>query len=336
SDDQTGYLGVESLALDPNAPNKVYMLVGISYFNNGRTAILRSNDYGESFDIIETTNQFRAHGNGMGRQSGEKLQVDPHSGEILYLGTRANGLFKSTDSGSTWARLTSLPITTTPNENGISFVLLDPSSSAGGVTQRLIVGVSRFQSDGDNLYISQDAGQTFTAISGAPTANMPHRAVLTNDGHVYITYANGAGPHGHWQESLNQPMEQGALWKYNLGTGVWTNVTPSGFTRAFGGISVDPNNPQRLVASSINTYMQQYGNAWGDRIFLSTDAGANWTDVVARGFSLDNKGISWINGHAIHWAGSIEFNPFNTQEVWVTSGNGIFRNSAIDTSNTWS
>src|SRR5690606_9216234 len=99
---------------------------------------------------------------------------------------------------------------------------------------------------------------------------------------------------------------------------------------------VDPNNPQRLVASSINTYMQQYGNAWGDRIFLSTDAGANWTDVVARGFSLDNKGISWINGHAIHWAGSIEFNPFNTQEVWVTSGNGIFRNSAIDTSNTWS
>src|SRR5690606_7851651 len=90
SDDQTGYLGVESLALDPNAPNKVDMLVGISYFINGRTAILRSNDYGESFDIIETTNQFRAHGKGMGRQSGENLHVDPHSGEILYLGTRAN------------------------------------------------------------------------------------------------------------------------------------------------------------------------------------------------------------------------------------------------------
>ena len=32
SDDEVGYLGVESLAIDPQSPNKVYMLVGISYF----------------------------------------------------------------------------------------------------------------------------------------------------------------------------------------------------------------------------------------------------------------------------------------------------------------
>ena len=92
----------ESLALDPNNSGRLYMLVGIEYFNNGRTAILRSNDYGNTFTITEVTNQFKAHGNGMGRQTGEKLVVDPNNSNILYCGTRWNGLFKSTDAGATW------------------------------------------------------------------------------------------------------------------------------------------------------------------------------------------------------------------------------------------
>ena len=46
--DQTGYLGVESLASDPQTPANVYLLAGISYFNGGRTAILR---YGGVFTL---------------------------------------------------------------------------------------------------------------------------------------------------------------------------------------------------------------------------------------------------------------------------------------------
>lgn len=37
SDEQTGFLGVESIALDPHEPSRVYLLVGISYFQQGRT-----------------------------------------------------------------------------------------------------------------------------------------------------------------------------------------------------------------------------------------------------------------------------------------------------------
>src|SRR5687768_6415154 len=48
SDDEVGFLGVESLAIDPQSPNRVYMLAGISYFNNGKTAVLRSTDYGNT------------------------------------------------------------------------------------------------------------------------------------------------------------------------------------------------------------------------------------------------------------------------------------------------
>lgn len=330
SDNEAGFLGVESLAIDPQKPNRVYILVGISYFNNGRTAILRSDDYGNNFTVTDVTSQFKAHGNGMGRQAGEKLVVDPNNSNILYCGTRWNGLFRSTDAGATWSRLSALDVTTTPNENGISFVVLDGSSVAGGATQRIIVGVSR--SGSTNLYRSDNGGQSFFAVSGATTSFMPHRAVLAGNGNLYLTYANGAGPSGHW--SLPEPMDNGQIWKYNISTGAWTNITPSGFNRAFGGISVDPNNPNRMVASTINTYMNQNG-AWGDRMFLSTNGGSSWVDVVDRGFTLDPDGITWVSGHAIHWAGSIEFDPFNTERVWVTSGNGVFRNDNISSSGTW-
>ncbi len=326
SADELGLLGIESLAIDESSPNKVYLLAGTSYFNNGRTAILRSDDYGATFEIVDVSAQFKAHGNGMGRQSGERLQVDPNNGEVLYSGSRWTGLFKSLDAGKTWARLDSLNVTTTPNQNGVNLVVLDPSSASNGATQTLFVGVSRY---GENLYRSDDAGASFTPIAGAPTDLMPHRGALASDGNLYLTYADGPGPHGLSDTSLKQPMDHGQVWKYNTATGDWTNVTPANMTRAFGGISVDPSNPQRLVLSTINAWMAQ-GDGWGDQIYQSDDGGAKWTNVVARGFAVDPDGVTWILGKSIHWAGSIEFDPFNTKRAWVVSGNGIFRTDDID------
>ncbi|AHM63515.1 xyloglucanase [Flammeovirgaceae bacterium 311] len=325
SADETGYLGVESLAIDENNPGRIYMLVGISYFNGGKTAVLRSDDYGKTFSLTNVSSQFKAHGNGMGRQTGEKLVVDPNNSNILFTGTRWNGLFKSTDAGVSWSKVNSLDVNTTPNENGISFVLIDPASGTdGNASQTIYVGVSR---TGNNLYKSTDGGATFSAVSGAPATYMPHRAKLATDGTLYITYGNGAGPHGHW--ALPEPMDKGQIWKFNTQASTWSNITPSGISRAFGGISIDPENANRLVASTINSYMQQDG-AWGDRIFLSTNGGSSWTDIIGRGFEMDPNSITWVEGHSIHWAGSLEFDPFDTKKVWVTSGNGIFMTENIE------
>ncbi|MDQ8202187.1 hypothetical protein [Pelagicoccus sp. SDUM812003] len=326
SAEELGLLGIESLAIDESSPNKLYLLAGTSYFNNGRTAILRSDDYGATFEIVDVSAQFKVHGNGMGRQSGERLQVDPNNGDVLYSGSRWTGLFKSLDAGKTWARLDALDVTTTPNQNGVHLVVIDPSSAANGASQTLFVGVSRF---GENLYRSDDAGASFSPIAGAPTDLMPHRAALASDGNLYLAYADGPGPHGHSNASLNQPMESGQVWKYDTATGAWTNVTPANMTRAFGGITVDPADPQRLLLSTINAWMAQ-GSGWGDQIFVSDDGGASWTNVISRGFEVDPDGVTWILGKSIHWAGSIEFDPFDSKRAWVVSGNGIFRADDID------
>ncbi|CAN7360736.1 cellulose binding domain-containing protein [Pseudoduganella sp. LjRoot289] len=330
-EERTGFMGVESVAVDPKNAANVYLMVGTQYFNGGKSAILRSRDYGKTFDIVETTPQFKAHGNGMGRGNGERLQVDPGDSNVLYAGTRRDGLFKSTDAGSTWNRVASLPVSSTPNDNGIGVVLLDPTSVDGGSAQRIFVGVSRLDSVGPNFYFSYDGGETFEPVEGGPTGLMPQRAVMSPEGKLYITYANGGGPHPTELEAMNQ----GQVWEYDAAGGNWTNITPAGMNGPFGGISMDPADPLHLVASTTNVWQPQ-GGGWGDQIYTSRDAGRTWSNVMARPFAIDPKGANWITSSSIHWASDVQFDPFDTKTAWVVSGNGVFRTTNIDApATTW-
>jgi xyloglucan-specific exo-beta-1,4-glucanase len=334
SEDEVGLLGVESLALDPREPSRVYMLAGINYFNAGKTALLASDDYGQTFRVTEVTTQFTAHGNGMGRQSGERLAVDPNDGNVLLTGTREDGLFSSRDRGLSWSAVTALEVGATPNGNGIAFVLFDPASGEpGSPTPHLYVGVSR--AGETNLYESTDGGGTFAPVAGQPTTYAPQRAALGAGGLLLVSYANGAGPF----PSEVDPMDRGELWKLELSSGTWTEITPlrAEQNRGFGGISVDASDPNRLLATTINTYQQQPWG-YGDRIFLSTDAGATWVDLIGSGrVTMAAGGRPWIEQNAIHWAGSVEIDPFDPERAFVTSGNGIFMTRDLSAlGSTWS
>jgi len=101
-------MGVESIALDPSDANRVYLACG-TYTNaiapDG--AILRSSDRGRTFE--RTNVPFKLGGNEDGRGNGERMTVDPNDGRILYLGTRQNGLWRSTDGAVTWGKVDSFP-----------------------------------------------------------------------------------------------------------------------------------------------------------------------------------------------------------------------------------
>ena len=142
-----------------------------------------------------------------------------------------------------------------------------------------------------------------------------------------MTYANGAGPHG----AERRADESGANLEVRSRYGrVDITSRLPGSLRPFGGISVDPITPVAWSPRPINTWLAQ-GEAYGDHFFLSTDGGASWTDVTARGFQLDSNGVTWMDkSQSIHWAGSIEFDPFNGKRVSVTSGNGLFTTEDID------
>ncbi len=322
---ESGFYGVESLALDPQNPNNIYMLCGTSYINGGRSAILKSTDKGNTFTYTDVTSQFKAHGNGSGRGNGERLVVDPNNSNVLFVGTRANGLWKSTDAGVTWNQIWT-GVTSTPNGNGICFVLFDPSSNVvNGVTQTMYIGVSR--TGGATLYKSTNGGTSFSDIS--PTTDfMPHRAALQGTT-MYVTYSDHQGP-----QSTNG---DGKVYKLNTSTGVWTNVTPvHNKDYCYGGVSIDPTNVNRVLVSTSGIYWNnQFGTGWADFIFLSTDGGSSWTLKIGPNSTYDANGMEWSREKvAINWMDCIEFDQDNLNKVRVIGGGGVYTCSDITATNT--
>ena len=103
---QGNYLGGESIAPDPTDANIVYAAAGM-YLGSGNGVILRSTDQGSTWTVNDIP--VAMGGNANGRGMGERLAVDPNNNAILLFGTRQNGLYKSTDSGTTWAAGDLLP-----------------------------------------------------------------------------------------------------------------------------------------------------------------------------------------------------------------------------------
>lgn len=322
--DDQGLYGVEAIAVDPQKPEMLYALTGTSYFSGGKTAILISKDYGETFQVVDVTSKFKAHGNGEGRQMGERLAVDPKNSNVIYCGTRSDGLFKSTDGGLTWNKV-NFPVTTTSTGVGIIFVQFDEASSvSSGVTQKIYVGTAQ---TGNSIYVSTNGGNSWSAVSGQPTQYIPHRCAM-KDGVLYVTYANGVGP--------NINSAGGYVYKYN---GSWTNISPSNNTSDFnyGGISIVGN---RIVVSSVGCYKMQSWDGlcdwqtatWGDEIFISDNLGSTWTSMFSNcKVELDANSVPWVKDHAMHWTGCATLDPFNANRAFFISGNGLFMSDNINT-----
>ncbi|RPB14592.1 glycoside hydrolase family 74 protein [Morchella conica CCBAS932] len=290
---------VDGLATDPVDTSRVYLLTG-AYTNSwdpNNGAILASNDYGATFTT--STLPFKVGGNMPGRGMGERLAVDPNNGSILFMGARSgNGLYKSTDYGSTWTKVTSFPNpgtfipdpTDTDGLNGdiigISFVTFDSTSgSLGTATPRIFVGVA--EKDSESVFVSNDGGSTWTAVAGQPTGYLPHKGVLSPKENVlYLTYTDGAGPYDG---------TAGYVYKYNISAESWTNISPENSTFGYGGIDIDLQKPGTVMVAALNEW-------WPDaNMWRSTDSGATWSPiwdwsypVLNRYFGYDISSAPWL------------------------------------------
>jgi xyloglucan-specific exo-beta-1,4-glucanase len=241
-------------------------------------AIAKSTNQGSTWTLSNLT--FKVGGNMPGRGTGERLAVDPANSDIVYFGARSgNGLWKSTDGGTTFSNVTSFKNTGTYREDpsdstgyesdlmGLLFVTFDSTSSTiGGATSRIFVGVA------DNVtasvYESTDAGSTWSPLAGQPGAFFPHKCKLQpTEKALYFTYSDGIGPYDG---------TDGAVWRYDLTASTWTDITPvsgSDLYFGFGGLGVDMLKPGYLVVAALNSW---WPNA---QIFRSNDSGASWSPL---------------------------------------------------------
>ncbi|CAL9576191.1 WD40/YVTN/BNR-like repeat-containing protein [Streptomyces sp. enrichment culture] len=266
--DDWNLLGVEAMAVDPAHPDRLYLALGTytqPWAGNG--AVLRSEDRGATWARTDLTVKLGANEDGRG--CGERLLVDPRDSDTLWLGTRHDGLLRSTDRGATWAPAPGFPAT--------------PGATGQGVTLLVAAGrhVYAGWGDGDatapHLFRTGD-GVTWTPVPGQPSgtaAQVPVRAAydrLTRE--LYVTYADAPGPNG---------QSDGSVHKLATGSGRWTDVTPvrpggtapdgGADTFAYGGVAVDARRPGTVVVSTNNRW------AAVDTLYRTTDGGRTWTSL---------------------------------------------------------
>ncbi|RPF36668.1 sialidase family protein [Streptomyces sp. TLI_185] len=315
--DDWNLLGVEAMAVDPVHPNRLYLALGTyaqSWAGNG--AVLRSEDRGATWSRTDLTVKLGANEDGRG--AGERLLVDPRDSDVLWLGTRHDGLLKSADRGATWASVSGFP--------GV------PSASGQGVTLLVAAGRAVYAGWGDsdgstpNLYRTLD-GSTWEAVPGTPTgtsAKVPIRAAydcLTRE--LYVTYANAPGPNG---------QSDGSVHKLAVGSRKWTEVTPvkpggttsdgSADTFGYGGVAVDARRPGTVVVST--------NNRWADidTLYRTTDGGRTWTslkdaavfDVSETPFlkwGADKPKFGW-------WIQAVGIDPYDSRHVLYGTGATLY------------
>jgi len=288
-------IGVEAIGMDPSNANNLYIAVGLYANENwdGNGAMLVSTDQGNTFKSVPLP--FKNGSNDNGRNTGERIAVDPNLGSIVYFGTRVAGLQVSTDSGSTWNQSTGLPVTSTANGNGVISVLpVKASGSSGSATPAVYAAVAgtgvttgtgtSATTDPVGLYVTTHGGtvaSSWTAVSGQPsfasatTPLAPLHAVMGPTGAIYVLYGDQQGPGS---------MNVSQLWKFvpsaSWTTGTWTQITlPNNNlsinnSNGYGGLAVDPSNPGVLLLGSLDQYWPT-----GDIVWRSNDDGATWRDV---------------------------------------------------------
>lgn len=314
--------GIESLAVDPSDPNRVYLAAGT--YERRPAAILRSADRGRTF--ARTDVPFGMGANEQGRFNGERLAVDPNQGDILFFGSRNDGLWKSADRAASWQKVESFPAAASaPGRRersggwfgfraqpvGIVCVLFDPSSgNPGEPTPTLYAAVS---TTATNLYRSTDAGVSWQPLAGQPLGLRPNHLVLAPDGFMYISYGREPGPN---------TMTDGAVWKFDPKEGSWTDITPikPGATDqrfGYGAVAVDAEHPATVMVTTFAHWRPH------DEVFRSTNGGASWVSLLHQA-QWDHSSAPYTKTRTPHWMGDIEINPFNSDRVLFTTGYGIW------------
>jgi len=322
--DDSNLTGIESIAADPVDPSRVYMAAG-QYLSSGNGWILSSTDMGQTWTRSAITAPMG--GNADGRSMGERLAVDPNLTSVLYFGSRNAGLWKSTDAAHTWSQVVAFPTTGAVNGDagtvgyGLTFVVFDARSGApGSATPTIYVGVGV---TGDSaLYRTTDAGATWEVVSGQPAGLMPHHAVPDRCGNLYLTYNDGPGPNN---------IKNGAVWRHNIDSGVWTQVSPPHLGGGFGGIAADAAHPGTLVVTTIDYWSP-------GEIFRTTNGGATWSAMFSAA-RRDVAGATWLYWHgsnlpAAGWMGDVEIDPFDPDRAFYITGQGLWSSGDVTAADT--
>jgi len=284
---------VSAITVNPNASTDVYVGTGRDDYGPYGVGLYRSFDGGATWSKPLGSAQFAG-------AYIRTIAIDPNtSGAGLtataYVangGTNACGLWRSTDSGTTWTRLRQGP---PPVNHGIYDVAIDSSKRPSAL----------YITEDDGTFKSTDSGNSWNLIHGVLAGSRNRLSVVNS-----MLYLLGPGDPDH---NLYKSMDRGATWiqistRCFAGADSCANANSIGFSV----FAADPTNPNIILGGNMALYRTdnggltwtEIGHWWGPTIHTdqrviafsrtapgvvydgndggvvtSTDAGLQWTNL---------------------------------------------------------
>jgi photosystem II stability/assembly factor-like uncharacterized protein len=330
---------IGSLSLDPTNPDILYVGTGeanpagvATYPGNG---IWRSTNSG-----VDWANLGLENTGYIGRIAIHESMPDRIFAAALGLyrsRTEDRGIYRSTDSGTTWERVVFINDTT-----GACDVVIDPSNPdriyAATWTRYRPLTYSIISGTGSGLWLSTDGGDAWTQVtSGFPSndATLGRTSLAVSLSQPNILYAlatNGVSPRGIYKSS-----DSGTSWTLVAGSSPFGGEGQVWFNNV---IAVHPADPNTVLAGMTDMYRSTNGGtSWSsvlgsmhvdqhaiefDRVTPSRIVTGNDGGV----FISTNTGLSWIKFYNLpvsqFYAGTIDFT--NPQRLFGgTQDNGTLR-----------
>jgi xyloglucan-specific exo-beta-1,4-glucanase len=326
---ETFYHGSETIALDPNDDNRVYMSTGMYLSDKADARLYISTDRGNNWTYVNLP--FSAGSNAQGRAVGERMMVDPNQPEILFYGTRTTGLWKSADRGQTWQQVTSLASHKMTNAEidtaqwrgvvGFEQVIFDTSTKGtGNATQTIYTAVAPDYAAvaglSYSMYKTTDGGATWTGVPTPVTGYYIPHMVRAKDGMMYVAFTMGTGPGAGGPARL-----------YKFDGSNWTllkQYDPTWINYGMGGLSVYGTGATTRIALGVTN---SWGNWEGQHIIqLSDDGGATWREISAQTPHFGTM-PTWGG-----WPDDVEIDPNNPDRILHVTGGGVWetRNASAD------
>ncbi len=222
------------------------------------------------------------------------IAIHPDNENIWYVAVGSGGVWKTTNSGTTWK-----PIFDTQTSYSIGTITIDPTNphTIWVGTGENVAG--RHIGFGDGIYVSHDDGTTWKNMGLKDSEHLSKIVIHPDNSNIIWAVSQGPLWSSGGQRGIFKSIDGGVSWKKTLGDNKWVGATD---------LVMDPRNPDILYAATWQrqrTVAGYLGGGPGSGLHKSTDGGETWTKLT--------KGIPESNLGKI----GLSISPFNPDTIYA-------------------
>ncbi|MBT8318929.1 MAG: glycosyl hydrolase, partial [Gramella sp.] len=232
----------------------------------------------------------------------------PGKPNLFYFGAAGGGVWKTENGGRSWENISDGyfggsigAIEVAKNDQNVIYVGGGEKTVRGNV------------SSGYGIWKSENAGKTWASAGLNESRHIPR--IVTHPRDYNTVYAAVLG-------NIYKPTEDRGVYKSTDGGKNWKKVLFSNAQSGAVDLTMDPNNPRVLYASTWNVQRTPYSlssGGEGSALWKSTDSGESWKEISKnKGFPQDTLGIIGVT-----------VSPANSDRVWAIVENkekgGVYR-----------